>query len=471
MKKCVILLRKCLLISNRQKQKSQHEQNEYRNKWIGCELERLDELGLFNFASKAITNEHCSGAANNVFKHIFKHKLIKIGNQMQTKYPVTIENDTVLISDLRLAANTLRHFGGLISRLSFEFEYLSKPCTEDEEAQNRKLLTYVNKYTHASLDGFVIHFSGCDVDIFGEIIDKFTNVSRVSIHISQVTTNTDNIRLDALFPDVQHLDLTFHQITDPNFIDCEFKKLEHLHIDASQFDGVIETTFTSFMEKNPNITHMSIVSPTKRLLQIASKHLNRLKDLRILQSIEEDSSCTKVYFPRVRTVVVRLSPGNCYPPRRITFGSLLDEIALICSARDIGDDFFNFLFKYPNITKVSAGIALTNSNLQKINAKIPNLSEAFFSFNKDVTAENIKQFFDRSRTMNVLRFYHSSIENVAEFHQRLNKTLGADFVMKFENHTESTHFFVNRINTASTLFSHKLIVAFLIIFIGHTIFV
>lgn len=388
---------------------------------------------------------------------------------MHMNRPVTVENDTVLISDLKLAANTLRHFGGLISRLSFEFEYRSKPCTGDEESQNRKLLTYVNKYTHASLDGFVIHFSGCDVDIFGEIIDKFINVSRVSIHISQVTTNTDNVRLDELFPDVQHLDLNFHQITDPNFIDCKFKKLEHLHISASQFDGVIETTFTSFMEKNRNITHMSIVSPTKRLLQIASKHLYRLKDLRILQSIEEDSSCTKVYFPRVKTVVVRLSPGNCYPPRRITFGSLLDEIALTCSARDIGDDFFNFLFKYPNITKLTAGIGLNNSNLHKINLKIPNLLEAFFSFNSDVTTENIKQFFDRSRTMNILRFYQSSIENVAEFYQRLNKTLGEDFVMNFENHTESKYFFVNRINTASTFFSRNAIVTFLLIYVGHII--
>lgn len=435
-----------------QTQNSQHEQT---NKWEGCEHDGLDGTNLFNFMSKAIKNDLCSGVAIQIFRDSFQQKWIKFGNQFHSDQSVKVDNESVSIFDSKLAASTLRRFGHLIKSLSLKFVYRSESCMNVKEVE--KILSFVNKYTHTSLDRFVVQFSGCDVDIFDQIIDEFTNLSRVSIHISQATTNTDKIRLNKIFPHVQYLDLNFDRITDPNFIDCEFEKLEHLHITAGQFDGVINTTFTNFMQKNPNITHMSIIHPTKLLLQIASKHLTKLRDLRMLQAIHEDSSCMKVYFPRVRTVVVRLSSGHCYPPRRITFGSLLDDIALICNANDIDDDYFNFLYKYPNITKLSAGIALNVSHLQKITTKLPKLKNAFLSFNNDITAENIRHFFDMGQTLNTLRFYHSSLTNITEFEQKLNKSLGNNFKMTFENQTNSKYFLVHRKNTGASMFLNNTI--------------
>lgn len=382
-------------------------------------------MSLFDLVNRAAINEHCSKSAGEIFEWTFGHKLIKIGKRLPDRFDEEAER----ITDLELGANILKYFGHLISKLSLQDQY----CTSDDVAQANQLLSSVDKYSRDSLVRFDIHYSDCDVDTFSKIQRPFKKAENVSIHLYQTLTNTDNLRLNEIFPRVWRLELDFKRVTNPNFLDCELRYLEGLGLADGIFDASLgmETAFTNFLRKNPQIVYLSLIAPTQKGLQLINKHLTNLVELRILLSIPDDSSFNKISFPSVKRLNLWLPDGGCHPPKKITFGTMLDDIALLCN--DIGNDYFNFLFKYSHIRKLSAGAKLTDSHLQKLIGKLPKLSEAFFDFKDDVSAQNIVKFVKKSKKLNELKFYYPSNNHPDQLKQQLEKGLATDFNIHLQN--------------------------------------
>lgn len=412
---------------------------------VECQLEALEQLGLFSLVSKANINDECAEAAADVFGRTFAQKFIKLENPLETKLPVIFENDFIRISDTQAGFDILKYFGHLISKIALHFDYSSKMCQKKEKHQLNKLLNYVNEYARDSVVQFEIIVNGCKLDIFSEIKDPFPYAKSVLFHILPNDIPRNDSYLNETFPRVEHLELNFEKVTNLHFINGTFEKLNDVLISAALFDKSMETEFINFTKKNPNITHLSIVSPTKKALLIINTYWKKLEELRILNELKEGPSCVNYYFPSIKRLILRFSAGKCTPPKKTIFGSMLKEITISCDTNNKNEDYFTFIHRYPKIRKLSAGIGLNNTSLRKLIGNLPDLSEASFDFVNDVTIENIVQFItNTSNVLNIVRFYHPSTSNPDQYKQRLEEFLGIDFSIQFQSERESIGFIIER---------------------------
>lgn len=432
-----------------------------RNVNESCDSGILEGLDLPNLAIKAATSEHCSNVAAGIFGRKFATKLIRFGNEQPA------------ISDLETASNILRYFGHLIRKISLQFTYNSGTCTNDATVQNRKLLSDINKYCRNSLVDFEIRYSDCDPSIFSEIKGPFDKAENVSIHLFHMTAYTDKLKLNEIFPRVRHLELDFDKISDPNFVDGEFRYMDEIAVASGILDESFDEHFKGFLKKNPQIRYVSVVSPIYRTFHHLFKQLKNLQELHIQQSIREDRIQDKIFFPNIKRLDIRLAPEECVLPKRITFGRALEEITLQCQYIDIGTEYFSFLDRYKKIKKLSAGIDLNNKNLLALIGKYPLLSEATFTLRYDVLSDTIIKFVKKSNRLNLLHFYHSSNENREDFKKKLEAGLGNDFRVHYFNTTSSSEYLIERkvpVGSASTLIAFNAIIAFIVIFLGRTFF-
>lgn len=359
--------------------------------------------------------------------------------------PVIFENDLIKISDLESAADLLKAFGHLISKLALQFEYQSKTCSFSEKAQTQQILSYVNNYTRDSLVMFEINVSGCNVDIFSEINNPFKNARNVSFHITQSVGKLNDTRLNETFPRVEQLNLNLEKVTDLQFMNGTFKNVKQIYITAALFDKSVEIVFTNFFQMNPNITHLTIVSPTKKALLIINTYLKQLEELHILRELREGPSCVNYHFSSIKRLILQFSAGKCFPPKTTLFGPRLEEITLSCDANNKNEDYFKFLYSYPQIKKLSAGVKLNDTSLQKLIGKLPKLSEASLDFGNDVTLDNIIHFItNTSKSLNILTFYHPSISNPDQYKQRLEERFGIVFKIQYQIVGESIEFVIER---------------------------
>lgn len=105
-------------------------------------------------------------------------------------------------------------------------------------------------------------YGDCDVGIFNEIKGPFQKTEFVKIRLFGFTQNTDNLKLNVIFPRVRHLDLDLQSITDLNFVDCEYRYLSELGIASGILDESFDAHLKGLLKKNQQITTVSVVSPT-----------------------------------------------------------------------------------------------------------------------------------------------------------------------------------------------------------------
>lgn len=413
-----------------------------------CESEYLDKVNLLKLVEIANINGKCVKTAALVFQRKFASKLIifMVGDS-NSMTGDDINNDNIeRIFDSQLAINTINQFGHLISKLSLHFSYNGYGvCPDDELKQNRQLFNSINKYCRNSLTQIVIQYSGCYNEIFNELIGPFDKVKSVAINLFSAHVINDTHRLGETFPNVEHLNLDFGQFTNANIFNSAFPKLHELGIATGFFYEMNEPVFAEMLQKNPQISYLSLVQPTHKSLENINKYLPNLEELHIV--MQNVSNSHEIFFSSVQRLNLWLPDGKCYPPEKITFGKNLTEIALVCSAPDIGNDYLNFLFKYPLIRKLNAGVALKNAHLSQMIGKFTNLSEAFFDFGSDVNAGTVSQFVEQSKQLNKLIFYHVSVKNGNEFKEQLEKNVGKDFNVQFSQIGDiEKKFFIERKN-------------------------
>lgn len=400
-----------------------------------CKIKDIEKLDLLNLIDAASLNEDCSKLAADIFRTKYAEKQFKI-EKNKNPSPWNDDGSVVLISNLQVATNMIKLFGHLITKLSLQINYDGTLCTPVQIVDTVILLGEINERCRESLVEVELHYSGCEVNnIFQQIIGPFEHVEILSLHLFNMIVQTadQQAQLNKIFPNVRHLNIDFHQIRDSAFIDCEFAKLKELGI----ADGLIyesnESILIDLLKKNPQITYISVIRPTLKVLRLINKYLVHLQDLHILMENQEEFSFRKITFSSVQRLNLWLSTGKCYPPKKIAFGSALHDIALVCASGDMSDNYLNFLLKYPKIKKLSAGQALNNAHVTKLIDKFPKLSDAFFDFTNDVSAATVVEFITKSPSLNRMIFLLTSAENFEPFENQLKFELGTDFTIQSEN--------------------------------------
>lgn len=441
-------------------QNYRHEQFERYRRDVNetCDSNVLDGMQLPDLAARAAVSEHCSIVATGIFTRKFTASAIRIGNVLPTDY------------DADTGANILRQFGPLIPKLSLNFDYHPAMCgSATQMRQHNKLFNYINQYCRDSLIEFHINFHNCDVNIFRVMTGPFVKTEMISINASQSTLETNARRLNETLPRVRQLNLNFKGLTEPNFLDCEYRDLDELIIANGVLDDSFEATFKGLLKKNTRIRFVSVVSPRTRTIHLINKHLKQLEELHIRQSIREDSQAESIFFANLKRLDIQLAVGECDLPNKINFArDALEELSVECAHHNIDNNYFEFILKNSHIKKLSAGIELNKDMLEnKLTGRFRYLRKASMSFNEDVHAETIAKFVRRSKQLNELRFTHTKINNPHRFMKQLQEILGGDFKVRYARITYE--YVIERTipdGAVTTHFSSNAIALFILLYIG-----
>lgn len=374
----------------------------------------MEKLKIFVLAKAASFSDHCAGVAADVFSSRFASDTVQFSNAEPDSF------------------DTFKYFGHLITKIKLRFDRTRFECKPPEISGYRKLLQQINLNSRNLLTEFAIEYTGdCLADNFDDIKGPFESVETVLFDFKNIFVRTHNMRLNAIFPNVRHLELNYEAVTDSNFVDGTYPKLEELSIAGQLMNPLFEEKFTNLLQQNPQIRQLSLKDPTYRTLQLVNKHLTNLDEFHIHGSIEEDLSKEEIAFPLIKKLEIRLQTNKCSLPKRIKFNPDLEDLLLYCSYSEIGDDYFAFLSKFPQVKNLSAGVSLNKEHFSKLIGKFPKLTKAKFGLQNDLTADDIAEFVKKSEQLNELQFLYISNPNADAFAEQLSSHIGEDFNILF----------------------------------------
>lgn len=327
-------------------------------------------------------SENCSKAAAEVFRVKFTEHVYKVVKAPDTDssaiYHLGTSNDSlVVVLGLQLGTRLVNNFGDLMQNLTIKIDMGDKPnCETIRVDETIDLLKAVDARCHKSLLEFDIKYNACGVNnVFNQIKGPFERVEYVLLDVQNMTEQAEKRQLDAVFPNVKHLQMKCHPLNDSAFIDCNLPKLETLIIDNGKSNKFNERMLVALLKNNPQITNLlmtNCVAP--EILGHVAKHLTNLQVLMI--NINQKKSSSKK------------------------------------NERSQNDEDISFLLKYPNVQNLIVSNGLKDAQLLELVGNYPKLTEAVFVFNADVNVYNIKKFFDKSPALTQLTFFHENFSNV-----------------------------------------------------------
>lgn len=372
----------------------------------------MDALRLVEAAE---ISEDCSKAAVAVFQQKFNE------NEF---FP--LENSAYLQQETKL----IKHFGHLIKKLSINIG--PEVCEQNRMHEAEYLLEAINTHCRESLVEFKLNYTGCNTNhVLQKLTGPFERVELLLIDLNDMIET--NVILCQVFPNIRELEIIYFNLDYPSFAYCKFPQLKRLGIDNRYTKKDKESILLDVFKNNPQISYLSMISPTTKLFRLVKDNLKGLEDLHLTMQSKIETNwfswfTQDVKFKSVRRVMLTYGEHDCKLPKHIKFNKFkLQEITLLCTAGDENEDFLNFIVKYKKLRKLSAGNALNNTHLSSLTGKVEKLSEAFFDFHKNVEVKNIIAFVQKAAFLNRLEFIHQDIANVNDFENQLKAELGADF--------------------------------------------
>lgn len=387
-----------------------------------CNPKDFEESHWSELVHAADGSEQCLNITQEIFSRRFSSTKISIHNA----YGVT-------------GVNVLKNFGHLIS--SLELDFLDNgDCTSEYISRYNEILRYANENCQRTLISIEIGFNPCDLNIIDHLNGPFQKVEIVKIDQPIVTIDKDHPRLNEIFPVVKKLSLNFKIINNTRIFDCEINLLDELSIEGGlitnkSYDDILK----NLLKKNVRIQRLTVTSPTNRTFQLMNKYLKHLEEVHIQHSIPNEGGDVdgqeELFFPKVKKLQIKLDE-KCHQPNAITFGGeRLQELRLNCMPNDIDYEYFNTMYRYPNITFLEAQSQLKNIDLLKMVGKFPLLIEAHFSF-KSVTNESIVRFIEKCKELKKMEFRYYSLENDLE--KQLETSIGRNFSIEHRKFLDST---------------------------------
>lgn len=399
-----------------------------------CQPAAFEKLDLPELVKKVEINERCLPVATEVFQKKYADKLISV---FGPKFDAN-SNTTVNIRNLNVASKTLEYFGHKILKLKITLEN-SIPCDSFDTKEINKFLSHVSN-GRDSLISFELSYASCAMDIFNAIKGPYTKAEHVVISVQRTELKTGNIRLNEVFPKVLNLTLAFDEVSDVTFVDYQFRHLKMLTVGGWASQDFASKSFEGLLEKNAEITAFGIITPTRKALEVISKHSHSLKQLTIVDDLLEEFNYDKINFENVEILEI-VDNYDCHSLEKISFKKL-KELTFTNSSSVHNDVCFDFIFTYENIIDKFTMRPLNDEQLLKLIRNYTQLSEANFEFKVDVSAESLVKFVQKSPMLNKLTF--SRPGNLGEFLKKLAEELGGDFNIVPLNSEMINHYSIER---------------------------
>lgn len=154
--------------------------------------------------------------------------------------------DTIVIRDFNQTLDFLKQSGSEVRRL--EFSNRNEALTAD---QVRQIGHHIERYASGGLQSLLLHYVGSYL-----ISDTSTVFHHVKSLAVRNTRSTDNLRIDEIFPALQHLRFFMNSPSELPSLVRQYRHLEHL--DFEEFVRSGQTTLRGILANNPRLRSLKI---------------------------------------------------------------------------------------------------------------------------------------------------------------------------------------------------------------------
>lgn len=356
----------------------------------------LECLPLTDLLNASDTSKRLKKAAQLVYDRKHRKKNVKFDNISINPHPlnkIEIKFNALVIRDFKIALQLLRCVGRYVTELHILFLRirLNKLEIAGQWKRDRWLITYVNKYCVENLKHLLIYPSHLyPSNLMRHFVKPFPNV--------HVFTNydynfTENVRLDKLFPNLQETrsyyrkNLSFFSVNTIHFPNIK----KFLVAEVEVIDTPLQPNMvTSFLQLNPQITHLSLTSENLRrsnlnmdLIRDSVEYLQNVVDL-ILGlnplSLTEDNDqiirmksvkMFRIRFDRLEALPQRFLPFEFEQLMMVRISFPKEEFRDSCQ-----EEFFTFIEKHPNISTLHIrNIRSSDINWSRLASGLPVLAK------------------------------------------------------------------------------------------------
>lgn len=358
-----------------------------------CKLMIFENFDLNSLLNIVEANPAFSLFAAYVFKRKFASKEIKIRQPLKTFRNVKMIDDTIEICNLGLTTKLFKYFGQHILRLRIDYE-------TNETHDAREIIALANKYC-SELTEF--HLRSPVPEVLDDVEKSFENVKTLSLSGMYTKLASKSMNLTDIFPKLQNLSLEHMQVEITDSVLQHFPNLEHFRVSMGTTDCFYNRHIQPFIQMHPTIRSLTLTLASMELVKFASENLPNLENLNLDFLKEYPRMSEQFQFNSVRSL--RLEASHNLIARLATFKHL-QELDLILHTV-ISDQWIEFVKKHSNLRKLTINdYGMSQLQLSKLTGKLPDLVEASFKLEFDVTTETVIRFMEEN--VNLKRFHFSA---------------------------------------------------------------
>lgn len=223
-------------------------------------------LELEDLLVVADVNEQFRQAANYVYKSRYAQKRVEIKRTEHNLLPLpktyAVNDEQLILTDLKIILRVLRCFGRSITDISFEYKHI-KNYMERFKPFYEKVIPYINLHCADSLKQ--IDIDPISIGFDDMCTKPFSKVETVALEVGFL-----DIRfLNRLFPKMQSLSLSWYWPywhwdwfgSEVQFTIAEqYPHLQHLNFNLSKYSGAVDSFFRKTLQLNVQIRNLSVTA-------------------------------------------------------------------------------------------------------------------------------------------------------------------------------------------------------------------
>lgn len=368
------------------------------------ELCDFEEITLPDLLEKARLNEKSRLMAADVYKRKFSHKALHI-----TANSNSINENEIVIEDLKVLSKMFKYFGHLITIVSIEnngtvnknFRKILKIINENCDGLKELKLSCIEPQTDSVLNLF-----SSKVNIFEYIRKPFNNVESLRLDGSFFKLKNNKLAFNEMFPNLTKLELKYLQLDDENSLSVSFKYLNFLSLIVQNLND--EENIEELILMNPQITTLGALGVSMKLLHFTSIHLPNLKSLRNLSMRRTytdylNNVFYSVHFENVEYLTVWAAYTELC--REVTFGNLKSVWILPdnCKRSIMHDIWIEFIKGNTDLGYIESNLILNNRQLKTIIEAFPKLNYALLLLGSTITPDIIYDAFKEAENVKTMK--------------------------------------------------------------------
>lgn len=385
----------------------------------------LEQLDIQALSDMALTNKHFHYWANIVFQRKFSNRRVVVGSRSIEK--LFDSRDDFIVVNTNFTGSFLKAFANSIKRLTIASSFLT---TKRDES----IATLINEHCSQTLEDFRLEG---DIFLLKDIHRPYENVKSATFQSSGLVRGA-TVKLNKLFPNLQHLDLHYYS-SNPESFECNFPLLMDLHVGS----GFYSTFYTRLITENPQVQKIRSSYVDVDFLQNVNQLLPQLHALEIVMGSNHANS-SSICFENLKELSIHIDHEKDWFDM-VSFKQL-ESLELVCEIyandRFIKQSWIDFVASNMDLKKLNVtGVLVDESGLQTL-TKPSKLIEVNIVCDRDIREEAIIAFLEANQeiktfNMKIVHIYPSiHADYIAKF-DALSKQLDTDGqTVRFGNHSD-----------------------------------